>query len=56
MEIRRNWSVVPVARQTSMAAEPSPAPPLAVHEVIVQVLPEGGNGTTYDGEVASLAI
>src|SRR5690348_12991291 len=45
-----NSSALVVGRQTSIAAEASATPPRDVQEVIVQELPTGAGGTTYDGD------
>ena len=54
--ISRNSSGVPVGRQISIAAEPSPSPPRAPHDVTLHgAAPAGTGGTTKLGDAGSVS-
>src|SRR3954452_6717931 len=53
----RSSPMVPVGRQISSEAEPSPAPPRAPHDVTLHGMPLAGRGgTAKDGEAGSVAL
>src|SRR4051812_18780916 len=55
--ISRNSPGVPVGRQISSAAEPSPPPPRAPHDVTLHGPPLAGScGTAKEGEAGSVAL
>src|SRR3954471_5813924 len=53
----RSSPMVPVGRQISSEAEPSPAPPRAPHDVTLHGMPLAGRGgTAKDGAAGSVAL